>query len=191
MNTSDNRCFGKRTISNAQNLTGCIPVVFKAALGFRFVGMTSPTKKRSSFPDERGTLFGFSSLGSHRTKTSLTNLFAGFLGSRIAARRPKMTITEMFFRSKPFKVAGSVIRFVMVDMVNMARVVWVFKPANSNDAVHKVFTAAAGKVSILSLLGAVRLHLSKNFSTVRDCVKMVKDSVLDSFYRDAYHAVSS
>ena len=95
----------------------------------------------------------------------------------------------MFFGGKTLKIFSPVIRFVAVNMVNLFVCIKRLQPASGNNSVHQVVTATKRKVTVFADSGRVRLELSENFSAARNCKKVVKESVMDSVYFNADHAV--
>jgi hypothetical protein len=104
------------------------------------------------------------------------------------AVQPRVTVAKMFFGGKTLEVFCSVIRLISVNMVHMLAGVKRLQPALRHYAVGKFFVAKGG-VPILPQHRAVSKKFSENFSAARDCKKVVDESVVDSVYFNADHAV--
>lgn len=104
------------------------------------------------------------------------------------ASRACVTVCKMLFSGKALKVFRAVVSFVAVDVVNMFVRVKRIQPTSSHDTVRKPTFTQCG-IPIKARQRNVRLELSENFSAARNGVKVVKESVLDSVYRYANHAV--
>lgn len=104
------------------------------------------------------------------------------------ARYIKMPIAKVFFGGNAFKIVGSVIGFIAVDVVNLFKGVKVLQPTSRNNSVHKTLSAQH-KVSLCVVMGSVGVQISKNFPATRDGVKMVKHTVFNTVHRKANHVV--
>ena len=100
-----------------------------------------------------------------------------------------VTVSKMFFWRKAFQVFYSVIEFNTVNVMNMLFGVKRLHPAERYNAVHKVVASSESQVPVLANGRNVWLDLSESFSTARNSKKVVKESVLDSVYFYAQHAV--
>jgi hypothetical protein len=143
---------------------------------------------RSLAAQKSGALFGLRLLRGDGTKPSLANLFPRFGRTTVTTVCFGMTVAKMFFRSQALKVFGAVIRFVAIDMMHLLVRVKRLQPALRHYAVGK-FSVAKGGVPILPQHRAVGKKFSENFSAARDCKKVVDESVMDSVYFNANHAV--
>jgi len=189
MNASDLSSFRKGAIFHPHNSASSIAVMGEASRFFGFFTMGSPGKKRAFAAKKCGALFSFCLLGRNSSKAILANLLPRFRRADVAAKFLKqvaMSFLQMFCLRKAFKVIGAVIGLVSVYMVNVF--VWgkTLKPTCRYNTVHKTVVPYA-QVPLCVFCRGVRLQLSDSFSATRDCVKMVKESVFDSFYRDVYH----
>ena len=95
----------------------------------------------------------------------------------------------MFFDRQVFKVFGSVVNFIAVDMVNVFVGGKSLKPTRSYNTVHKTSSAKC-QIPCVMFDRGVRLQLSKNFSAARNSVKMIVGSVFDSVHSKANHVGS-
>ena len=135
--------------------------------------------------------FSFSSFGRiFSSGTELSYPFSGrFRPMRFLALSTSfVTFSHMLFLVNPFKVIRSIIGFVTIDMVNKMRVIWAFKPASGN---HSMVERPANiEISrVCSSSGCKGFELSKNFPTMRNSIKVAKESIFDSIYRCAHHVV--
>jgi hypothetical protein len=191
MNASDLSSFRKGAIFNTHNSASSIAVMGEASRFFGFFTMGSPGKKRAFAAKKCGALFSFCLLGRNSSKAILANLLPRFRRADVAAKFLKqvaMSFLQMFCLRKAFKVIGAIISLVSVYMVNVF--VWgkTLKPTCRYNTVHKPLSSET-QIPAIVVCGCIRLQLSDNFSAKRDCVKMVKESILDSFYRDVNHVV--
>lgn len=191
MNTCSLGCFSKGAIDHTQHLaSGVSGMVF--ALGLkRFGTMWSASKEWTLASQQRGPLLGFGFFGSRNAKTSLPNLFSGFRCSDVMChfvQRIAVSFHKVFSGGQALKVIDSVVRFVAVDVVNVLARIKAIQPASSHDTMHQTF-ASKGDVTVFSGNWDIRLELSENFSAARNGVKMVEESINDSVYFYAQHAV--
>ena len=190
MNASDLSRLREGAIFNTHNSASSIAVVGETSLFFGSIAMTSTGKKRTFAAKKCGALLRLCFVGRNPPGAIFANLLPRFRATDVAAKFLKqvaMSFLQMFFLRKAFKVVGAVVGFVAVNVVDLFAWRKILKPTCRHNAVHK----PTPKPQISSRMGSwgTRLQLSDNFSTTRDCVKMVKESVLGSFYRDANHVV--
>ena len=191
MNASDFSSLRKGAIFNTHNPASCIPVMGKTTLFFGRLAMTSTSEQRTFATNKRGALFSLCLLGRNPSGAVKANLLPRFRGTNVLAvlgKHVAMPFAQMFAVRKALKVVGAVVGFVAVDVVNMFGGVKAIKPASRYNTVHKPLPAKT-QVPLRVVCRGVRLHLSDNFSAARNRVKMVKESVFGSFYRDANHVV--
>jgi hypothetical protein len=192
MNASDFSSFRKGAIFNTHNPASCIPVMGKTALFFGFFAMTSTSEQRTFATDKRGALLSLCLLGCNPSGAVKANLLPCFRATDVLAelyQKLAMPFSQMFALRKAFKVVGAVVGFVTVNVVDLFVWLEIFKPTCRHNSVHK--PAPKPQVPLRMNSWGTRLHLSDNFSAARNGVKMVKESVLGSFYRNADHDVPS
>jgi intracellular sulfur oxidation DsrE/DsrF family protein len=127
----------------------------------------------------------------NRARTKLTDLLPSSFCSMVFAnltRYVKMSFTKVFFGGKAFKIVGSVVRLVAVNVVNLFKGVKALQPTSCNNSVHEALPAQH-KVSLCVCMWSVGMQISKNFSAARNGVKMVKHTVLSAVHRKANHVV--
>jgi hypothetical protein len=120
------------------------------------------------------------------SQSEISQFSTGFVCSDVIAVRAFMSICNMFFCSKAFKVVRAVVCFNTVNVMDLFFGRKARYPTSSYYAVHQP-AAAQHKVSLGMLLRGVRLQLSKNFSATRNSIKMVKDTVLSVVHCKANH----
>lgn len=189
MNVCSLSRFCKGSVHNAKYAAPSVAWVFKATRLFRLVAMRRSLEVRSLAAQKSGSLLGFRLLRGDGTKPSLANLFPRFGRTTVTTVCFGMTVAKMFFRSQALKVFGAVIRFVAIDMMHLLVRVKRLQPALRHCTVHQIVAAAQSKVAVVAQCRCVRLELSENFSAARNCIKVVKESVMDSIYLNADHAV--
>jgi len=190
MNASDLSRLRKGAIFNTHNSASSIAVMGETSRFFGRIAMTSSGKKRTFAAKKCGALLSFCFVGRNPSGAILANLLPCFWRTDIATKFLKqvaMSFPQMFCLRKTFKVVGAIVGFIPVYVVDMFAGGEPLKPTSCHNAVHK--PVAQTQVSFGVFCGGIRLQLSDSFSTARDCVKMVKKSVLDFFYRDANHVV--
>ncbi len=160
----------------------------KAACLFGFFAVPRAGEVRPLAANQSGSLFGFRLFGRNAAQSSLPDLFSRFIGANVMPVQPCVAVSKMFFGRQAFQVFRSVVSFVAVDVVNLFGRVKQLQPASGYNAVHKPPTTE-GQVAHVVKRGCVRLELSENFSAARNGKKVVKESVLDSVYFYAQHAV--
>jgi hypothetical protein len=189
MNTSSQSRFRKGAVFNTKNAAPSVARVFKAARLFRLVAMWRSFKVRSLAAQKSGALFGFCLLRGDGTKPSLADFFTRFWCANVVPMKISMAVAMMFFGGKTLKVFRSVIRFVPIYMVDLFVCIKRLQPTSGNNSVHQIVTSTKRKVAVFADSWCVRLELSENFSAARNCKKVVKESVMDSVYFNANHAV--
>jgi len=161
----------------------------KAACLFGLFAVPRAGKVRPLAANQSGSLFGFRLFGRNAAQSSLPDLFSRFIGANVMPVQPCVAVSKMFFGRQAFQVFRSVVSFVAVDVVNLFVGVKRLQPASGHNAVHQVVAAPKRQVPILTFGRYVGKKLSENFSAARNGVKVVKESVLDSVYFYAQHAV--
>ena len=188
MNTCSLGRFGKGAIDHSQHLASGVPGM-AFALGLKRLGsMWSASKEGALASQQRGSLLGFGFFGSHRAKTSLPNLFSGFGCSDVVTIQPFVSVSKVFFGGQALKVVGSVVSLIAIDVMNVLCWIKIIQPARSHNTMHQSL-ATKRQVSMRMLGRNVRLELSENFSAARNGVKVIEESVNDSVYFYAQHAV--
>ena len=127
----------------------------------------------------------------NRACAKLTYLLPSSFCSGVSAnlaRYVMMPFAKVFFGSNAFKIVGSVVSFITVNVVDLFKGGKVLQPTSRNNSVHKTLSAQH-KVSLCVVMGSVGVQISKNFSATRDGVKMVKHTVLNTVHRKANHVV--
>ena len=193
MNANDLSRIRKGAIFNAHNSASSIAVMGKTSRFFGRIAMTCTGKKRPFAAKKRGALFSFCFVGRNSSGAVLANLFPCFGRTNIATKflhQVAMPFVQMLSLGKAFKVIGAVVGFVSVYVMDMLGWGKPLDPAGRHNAVHKPVPSEA-QISSSIICGGVRLQLSDDFSATRNCVKMVKKSVLDFCYRNANHVVPS
>ena len=191
MNTCSLGRFSKGAIDHSQHLASGVPGM-AFALGLqRFGAMWSASKEGALASQQRGSLLGFGFFGGHRAKPSLSNLFSGFRCSDVMrhfVQRISMTFKNVLSMREAFKIVGPVVGLVAVNVMNMLRWIKVVQPALSHNTMSQSVATDDG-VSVRSRSRLTWLELSENFSAARNGVKVVEESVNDSVYFYAQHAV--
>ena len=191
MDASSHSGSGKRSILNALNTAFGVSDVSFASFGAGLFGVRGARKIRSFAAQQCSTLFCFGFFRCNSSKPGLTNLFSGFFGSDISTRHSQLfgvPLHEMFSLSKALKIGESVIRFVVIYVVDLLVGIKFRQPALRYNAMNKQFTAQH-VIAVRSWARLVRDELSKNFSAARNSVKMVKESIFDSVDYYAGHGV--
>lgn len=188
MNASSFSRFRKGAVFNPKHAAPRVAMMGKATRQFGRFAMRGSFKVRTFTAQQRSPLFRFGFLGSNFSEASLANLFFGFGRANVMPVQPSVAIGKMFFGSKAFKIFGSVVSFVAVNVVNV--LVWMkrFQPARRNCSVHELL--ASKRQIPLGMFGwSVGKKLSENFSATRNSVSVVKKSVMDSVYSYVNHVV--
>ena len=190
MNASGFSRLRKGAIFNTHNHASNVAVVGETSRFFGSIAMASAGEQRAFATNKRGALFSLCFLGRNSSDAILANLLPRFGRANVTAmplKQVSVPLSQMFGLRKAFKVVGAVVGFVSVDVVNLFVRGKILKPTSSHNAVHKPTSQA--QISLRVARRNVKLQLSDSFSTARDCVKMVKESVFDSFYRNVNHVV--
>ena len=190
MNTSGLSRLRKGAIFNAHNHASSIAVVGETSRLFGCIAMANTGEQRTFAANKRGALFGLCFLGRNPSDAILANLFPRFWRANVAAMLLKqlgVPFSQMLGLRKAFKVVGSVVGFVAVNVVDLFVMGKIVKPTSSHNAVHK--PSGQSQIPLRVARRNVKLQFSDGFSTARDCVKMVKESVFDSFYCNVNHVV--
>lgn len=161
-------------------------MVFGATFLPRFFAMRSAGEVRPLATQQSSSLFSLRLIGRNTTQPRLPNLLSRFWRADVATSAGMLC--GMVFGRQALKVFHSVVSFIAIDMMHVFTRVKRLQPARSNNSVHQTLSAQM-QVAIRPLNGSVGLELSENFSAARDGVKVVKESVLDSVYFYAQHAV--
>jgi hypothetical protein len=191
MNASSQRSSGKRPILDAFYTALRVSDVCFATFGARFFGMCGAGKVGSFATQQSSPLFGFGCFRCDRSKPRLTNFLSGFLGSNVSTGHGQhigVAFFEMFFAGKALKILQSIVRFVVIYVVNLFSGVKIWHPALRHDAMNKVL-AAHTQIAAVMKARCVWPQLSKNFPATRYSVKVVKESVFGSVYHYAGHGV--
>jgi hypothetical protein len=192
MNASDFSSLRKGAVFDTHNPAGGIPVMGETTLFFGRLAMTSTSEQRTFATNKRGALFSLCLLGRNPSGAVKANLLPRFRGTNVLAephQKLAMPFGQMFALRKAFKVVGAVVGFITVNVVDLFAWLKIGEPACRYNAVHK--PSPETQVPLLVNGWGTREQLSDNFSAARSRVKMVKESVLGSFYRDANHVVPS
>jgi len=160
----------------------------KAACLFGFFAVPRAGEVRPLAANQSGSLFGFRFFGRNAAQSSLPNLFPRFGRPNVVAVKPCVSVAKMLFGSQALKVFYPVVSFITVDVVNLFARVKRLQPASGHNAVRQTLSSK-GQIAHIVASGCVRLELSENFSAARNGVNVVKESVLDSVYFYAQHAV--
>jgi hypothetical protein len=190
MNASGLSRLRKGAIFNAHNHASNVAVVGETSRFFGSIAMASASKQRTFATNKRGALLSLCFLGRNSSDAILANLLPRFWRTNVTTillKQVSVPLSQMFGLRKAFKVVGAVVGFVSVDVVNLFVKGKIVKPTSSHHAVHKSFAQIQIPLRVKSR--GVKLQLSDGFSTARNCVKMVKESVFDSFYRNVNHVV--
>jgi hypothetical protein len=191
MNTRDLSRLRKGAIFNTHNSASSIAVMGETSRFFGLQAMTSAGKKRTFAAKKCGALLSLCFVGRNPSGAILANLLPRFWRTDVLSvlnKHVAMPFVHMFFLRKAFKVVGAVVGFVTVNVMDMFAGGKSLDPTCRHNTMHKPL-APETQIPSRMTCGGIRLQLSDNFSTARDCVKMVKKSILDFFYRDANHVV--
>lgn len=188
MNARSFSRFRKGAVFNPKHAAPRVAMMGKATRQFGRFAMRGSFKVRTFTAQQRSPLFRFGFLGSNFSDASLAKLLFDFGRANVMPAQPSVAIGKMFFGSKAFKIFGSVVSFVAVNVVNVFGRVKRLQPALSHGSVHQTLSTKS-QISVFSISRNVRKKLSENFSAARDSVKVVKESVLDSVYGYANHVV--
>jgi len=189
MNASSFSRFRKGAVFNPKHATPSVAVMGKATRLFGRFAMRGAFKVRTFATQQRRSLFRFGFLGSDFSKARLANFFFGFGRTNVMPVHSSVAFSKMFFGRNAFKIFGSVVSFVAVNVVNVFGWVKGLQPTLSHGSVHKFVASTERYIPIFSIGGGVWKKLSENFSAARDSVKVVKESILDSVYGYANHVV--
>ena len=190
MNASSLSCFCKGAVLNPKHAAPCVAMMGKATLFFRRFAVSGALKVGTFAARQRGALFSLSLFGSDFPKSALADLFPRFGCSDVMSVHSSVSVSKMFFGRQALKVFNSVVGFVSVNVVNLFGGIKRFKPASSHNAMHQTL-ASEHQIPHIVFVGCIRKKLSENFSAARDGVKVVEESVFDSVYGYANHAVPS
>jgi hypothetical protein len=116
----------------------------------------------------------------------LAQLFTGLCRHCVSANGFRVPMTKMSFWAKALKVFSSVVRFVSVNVVDVFIRRKFRVPTCCHNTVHKPLPPK-GKIALCVVCRSVGLHLAKNFSAPRNCVKVVKHTVFNAVHRKADH----
>jgi hypothetical protein len=188
MNASSLSRFRKGAVFNPKHAAPSVAVMGKATRLFGRFAMRGAFKVRTFATQQRRSLFRFGFLGSNFSKASLANLFFYFGRADVMSVKPSVAFSKMFLGRKAFKIFGSIVSFVAVNVVNVFGWVKRLQPTLSHGSVHKFF-ASERQVPVFSTSWNVRKELSENFSATRNSVSVVKESVMDSVYGYVNHVV--
>jgi len=190
MNASDLSRLREGAIFNTHNSASSIAVMGETSRFFGRIAMTSSGKKRTFAAKKCGALLCLCFVGRNPSGAILANLFPRFWSTDVFSvlnKHVAMPFLQMLSLRKAFKVVGAVVGFIPVNVMDLFAWLKIFKPTSCHNAVHK--PTSKPQVPLRMDGWGARLHLSDDFSTARNGVKMVKKSVLDFFYRDANHVV--
>jgi len=188
MNASSFSRFRKGAVFNPKHAAPSVAVMGKATRLFGRFAMRGAFKVRTFATQQRRSLFRFGFLGSNFSKASLANLFFYFGRADVMSVKPSVAFSKMFLGRKAFKIFGSIVSFVAVNVVNVFGWMKRFQPTRGYRTVHKFF-ASERQVPVFSTCWNVRKKLSENFSATRNSVSVVKESVMDSVYGYVNHVV--
>jgi len=184
--------FCEGAVLNPKDAAPRVAPVVKAARLFGLLTVWGPRKVRPLAAKQGRSLFGFRLFRRNATQPSLPKLLSGLWRANVLAVSSKhvcVSIAQVLFRRQALQVFCSVIRLNAVDVVNLFGGVKRLQPTGRNNAMHEVVPSTERQVPIFSQSGRVRLELSESFSAARNGVKVVEESVLDSVYFYAQHAV--
>jgi len=190
MNASSLSCFRKGAVLNPKHAAPSVAMMGKATRLFRRFAVSGALKVGTFAARQCGALFSLGFFGSNLPKSALANFFPRFGCSDVISVYSSVSVSKMFFRRQTFKIFNSVVSFVSVDVMNMFARIKRFKPTKSHGAVHKT-TTSKHQVPLIVLARSIGKKLSENFSAARNGVKVVEESVFDSVYGYANHAVPS
>jgi hypothetical protein len=188
MNASSLSRFRKGAVFNPKHAAPSVAVMGKATRLFGRFAMRGAFKVRTFATQQRRSLFRFGLLGSDFSKARLANLFFNFGRADVVPAQTSVAFSKMFFGRNAFKIFGSVVSFVAVNVVNVFGWVKRLQPALSYSSVHQTLSTKS-QIPVFSTSWNVRKKLSENFSAARDSVKVVKESILDSVYGYVNHVV--
>jgi hypothetical protein len=192
MNAGSLTCFYERAIYNPKNSASRVSVMFFAPLRLRLRAVCGSGEVKPFAALQRGALLCSGFFGSNFSEASLTNLFPRFRSANVSTVFAQLVgmFGQVFVASKTLKVFHSVVGFVSVNVVDLLFGVKRFHPTCRNNSVHKPL-ATQTQIAHIVFGGCIGKMISENFPTARDCVNVVKKSVLDSVYNYADHAVLS
>jgi hypothetical protein len=189
VNTCSLSRFRKGAVFNTKHAALRVARVGEAARLFGLFAVPCAGEVRPLAANQSGSLFGFRLFGRNAAQSSLPNLFPRFGATHMLSKYIPVAFNKMFSGGQAFQVFRSVVSFVAVDVVDLLAGVKRLQPASRNSTVHQVVAAPKRQVAILTFGWSVGKKLSENFSAARNGVKVVKESVLDSVYFYAQHAV--
>ena len=190
MNACSLSRFRKGAVLNPKHAAPSVAWMNEASRLLGFFAVPSAGKIRPLAANQRGALFSFCLFGRNAAQSSLPNFVSRFWRANVLAqfgKQIRMPATQVLSLRQAFKIFCSVVGFVTIDVVNFFGWVKRLQPASRHDTVHKIF--AKSQVPLAMHSRNVRLELSENFSAARNGVKVIKESVLDSVYFYAQHAV--
>jgi hypothetical protein len=192
MNASDLSRLREGAIFNTHNSASSIAVMGETSRFFGSIAMTSTGKKRTFAAKKCGALLCFCFVGRNPSGAIFANLLPRFRATDVFSvlnKHVAMPFLQMLSLRKAFKVVGAVVGFVAVNVVDLFAWRKILKPTCRHNAVHE--PTPKPQVPPRMDSWGTRLHLSDNFPATRNRVKMVKESVFGSFYRNANHVVPS
>ena len=155
----------------------------KAAQGFGLLGMRRSFKKRALTAKQCGPLLGFSLFRGDRAQTSLTQFFANFICADVLAVRTQYVSVpqpQMILLRQTFQVFNSVVRFVAVNVVDLAFRVKRLQPTRGYNSMYQTVPSTQGQIAVASDYGLTREKISENFSAPRNRVLMIKKPVFNA-----------
>jgi hypothetical protein len=166
-------------------------VLFASFLAGRF-GVRRTGKVRPFTAFKRSTLFRFGFLGRYTPGAVLPQFFARFFGPFVPTathQRVCVPTGKVLVLRQTLQVFQSVVRFVVVNVVNLFGGVKTSHPTFSYRAMHQMFTAHA-QIPHRVFGRSVRVVLSENFPAARNGVIVVENPVFNAVNFKANHVVS-
>lgn len=188
MNAGSQSCFCEGAVLNPKHAALSVAWVGKATRLFGRIAVPDTREVGPLAAQQRSPLFCFGLFGSHASQASLANLFPRFWRSNVVPKQPRVSVANVFFWRNTFKVFYAVVSLVTIDVVHVLFGVKRLQPASGDNSMHEALTTKSQVPHVVNR-GCVRLELSENFSAARNGVNVVKESVLDSVYFYAQHAV--
>ena len=180
--------FCKGAVFNPKHAAPGVAWMGEAARLFRFVTVRGSRNVGALAAQQSSPLFGFRLLGRNATQPRLANLFPRFWRSNVVPKKPRVPVANVFFWRNAFKVFHAVVGLITIDVMHVLFGVKRLQPASGDNSVHEALTTKSQVPHVVNR-GCVRLELSESFSAARNGVNVVKESVLDSVYFYAQHAV--
>lgn len=107
----------------------------------------------------------------------------------MATRRTRVVVDNVLFWSDPLQVRSTVVRFVVVLVVDVVRALGPITPACGHHPVQQP-SATNGGIPVGAWSWLIGQQVSENGSSARNSIEMIVEPKGCAFYRDAKHEIS-